>query len=305
MDKVDPTMLARQHGIPSLLHNTLRAMRQYDCWRLHRYLSIGDPARGAIRVMGGATALRFDDVGYFNRVYDFGADTVARIDELMEFYGIHGRLQAPAGTTPRRGVELIAGEGFELSDAADTLRRHGFQPCKRMVRLGMELPDPDTHVEEEQRVLREPAEQDCCLRPLACPEEVDAMLSIYLEGFNAPRERHASAKVNLRELLGRPELRTWVACRGSELIGLGMLYWASQTALLAAGVTKTAYRQQGIHGRLIELRIRQAIQADYRSIVSWTDHGGASHHNLKTRGMRDLRVDWVWRNDVSESLPAC
>lgn len=132
MDKVYPAMLARQDGIPSLLHSTLRAMRQYDCWRLRSYLSIGDRTRGAIECIGGATALRFDDVGYFNRVYDFGADTVARIDEIMEFYGIHGRLQAPAGTTPRRGVELIAGEGFELSDAADTLRRHGFQPAKRM-----------------------------------------------------------------------------------------------------------------------------------------------------------------------------
>jgi GNAT superfamily N-acetyltransferase len=299
MDKVYPAMLARQHGIPSLLHSTLRAMRQYDCWRLRSYLSIGDRTRGAIECIGGATALRFDDVGYFNRVYDFGADTVARIDEIMEFYGIHGRLQAPAGTTPRRGVELIAGEGFELSDAADTLRRHGFQPAKRMVRLGMELSDSDARVEDERRVLREPAEQDCCFRPLACPEEVDAMLSLYLEGFNVPRERHASAKVNMRELVRRPELHIWVACRGSDMIGLGMLYQASRTALLAAGVTRDAYRQQGIHRRLIELRIRRAARTGCRSIVTWTDHGGASHRNLQSQGMRMLRGDWVWRNDVS------
>jgi len=110
--------------------------------------------------------------------------------------------------------------------------------------------------------------------------------------------------VNMRELLGRPELRTWVACRDSEMMGLGMLYCFSRTALLAAGVTRADCWQQGIHQRLIELRIRKAIRMGCRSIVTWTDHGGASHRNLRAQGMRELRVERVWRNDVSESSSA-
>ncbi len=46
------------------LEQALTSIREYECWRLNRYLAIDDAKRGNIQHFGGSTALGFNDVGY-------------------------------------------------------------------------------------------------------------------------------------------------------------------------------------------------------------------------------------------------
>ncbi len=275
---------------------------RYDCWRLGRYLGVGDGSRGRIESVGGASVLCFNDVGYFNRVYDFGAETVAFLPEILRVYS------SCWGREGRYGIELIAQCGFEFGAVDSLLRAEGFGPGEVMVRLGLPLDRDQSYfsrkvrdqgsgvgtsglVDEFRGVFRQPQR-----------EELDAVLGLYLDGFGAPRGNYEAAKRNMMQLFERPDFLTWCAfgadgLEGSYPLALGMLYLNGGGAVLAAGVTREEYRNLGLHEAMIQLRIAHAKALGCCSIYTWTQYGGQSHRNLLACGFEELRVDQVWRKE--------
>ncbi len=95
----------------ALLH-----VARYDSMRLQTYLDkedLGD--RILISSIGSATALRFDDVGYFNRVYCPDQTFVENLPEIEAFY--------EGGPF---GCELVAPSSKESGDVR--IARPGWEP---------------------------------------------------------------------------------------------------------------------------------------------------------------------------------
>lgn len=283
----------------------LESIRRYECWRLGRYLEIGDRARGSICSFDGATALCFNDVGYFNRVYDFGADSVPILPEILDSYS---RCWGQAG---RYGIELIARQGVELASVGNKLLEAGFRPGDLIVRLGLSLECEQPYLERGRRECLPGDGQDGFPRErevrvaIRQPqlEELDRVLDLYLEGFEAPRGNHEGAKRNMMQLFEQPEFLTWCAFKadkgsGCLPVALGMLYLTDGVAVLAAGVTGTEYRNRGLHEAMIQLRIAHAKSIGCRAIFTWTQYNGQSHRNLIASGFEELRVDQVWRREA-------
>jgi len=97
------------------LQQALTSIRNYECWRLSRYLAIDDAKRGAIQRFGDSTALGFNDVGYFNRVYDFGTENLEHLELITGLY------QSLWPTKNHFPIELIARSDFDFHPSKNTL----------------------------------------------------------------------------------------------------------------------------------------------------------------------------------------
>src|SRR5258708_2539620 len=127
-DLLDPG----QHGErnTSLSVAAIRLFARYDSLRLRTYQereSHGDRIR--IASIGSATALRFDEVGYFNRVYSPDQSVSESLAEIERFYG---------------GGEF-AGELIGQPEGADgkideSCRSRGWAPGRRYAWLHARLP---------------------------------------------------------------------------------------------------------------------------------------------------------------------
>ncbi|MDA9779158.1 MAG: GNAT family N-acetyltransferase [Rubripirellula sp.] len=266
------------------LADTLGVIRSYDCWRLSQYLLLDDPQRGCIETLGHAKLLRFQDVGYFNRIYDFGSSNVNDLEYILDRYLTSMDKQY------RYGVELIARHDFDLDSVSEQLLSFGFRPKEMVARLGLNL---------GSQLL--PGEKSPCIPSGRLnfrhpdPGEFEAVLELYLSGFGAPREHHQQAMINMMQLFGHPELITWCAFDNERPVGLGMLYVQQPYALLVAGVTAPEYQNQGIHESLIQLRLAHAKSHGCSRIATWCESDGQSYKNLISQGFEVLRNEQVWK----------
>ena len=282
------------------LEQALTSIRKYECWRLNRYLAIDDAKRGNIQHFGGSTALGFNDVGYFNRVYDFGTENLEQIELITGFYDSIWRAR---NYFP---IELIARSDFDFQASQDILQSFDFLPGERLVRLGLDLTSriqQHQHPTFHNRKASSPSES----RPRIeyrhpTPSEYPAVLDLYLNGFGAPLVNHPSAKRNMMQLFNRSEFVTWCAFSDKSPIAIGMIYLDGPFAVLAAGVTHPHFRNLGIHEDLIQLRIAHAKSIECQAIYTWTQFGGQSHRNLLAEGFAELRVERVWRREAGPSM---
>lgn len=259
-------------------------MQSYDCWRLQRYLSIGDPHRGRIETLDQATLLHFQDVGYFNRIYNFCPANTDQLDTIRDRY-------LRSKETPYRyGVELIAKHDFDLDQISDNLRNFGFQPAGLTARLGLDLRDSS---QSYPRRFSTPSRRIEFRNPT--PGDYEAVLKLYLNGFGSPAENHQGAVNNMMQLFDQPEFSTSCAFDNDQPVGLGMLYLKPPFALLAAGVTAPGYQKLGIHESLIQLRLMHAKSLGCTRVFAWCESDGQSYNNLKSQGFELLRKERFWK----------
>ena len=256
----------------------------YDCWRLSQYLSIGDPKRGCIETLGQAKLLQFQDVGYFNRIYDFSSSNVHDLRYILDRY------LTSKEKMYRYGVELIAKHDFNLDLMSGILTDVGFRPQGFITRLGLELGDTLSSIEKRPCL---PMGRLHFRQPV--PGEYEEVLRLYLSGFGSPKENHPQAMNNMIQLFGHPELVTWCAFDNDQPIGLGMLYLKEPHALLAAGVTAPGYQNVGIHESLIQLRVAHARSVGCTQVFAWCESQGQSYRNLVSQGFEVLRTERVWK----------
>jgi hypothetical protein len=254
--------------------SALQLVAHYDAMRVETYCdreNLGDRAR--VAPIGSAVALRFDDVGYFNRVYCADHSFLGRLPEIEEFY--------------RRGLfgcELVAPGSFTIS-------RPGWAPANRYAWLC----HPDC------RLMATDRPTPFNIRPPR-PSQQEQYLRAYLRAFEAQQDRIPGALRNMRHLFDRPELDFLMAWHGEMIAGIAMWMRCGDSALLCAGAALPEFREMGCHVALLAARIRRASEAGCRQIYSWAGLGSQSQANLQKAGLAIVGTTTTWRYSPKDTL---
>lgn len=250
----------------------LEHVARYDSMRLQTYLDkedLGD--RILISPIGSGRMLRFDDVGYFNRVYSSDLTILDQLAEVEAFYG-----GGPYG------CELVALPSEEFGEMK--ISRAGWEPAHRYVWLH--------HANINSLLSKQPDSFE--IRPPKSSEQEQFLLT-YLTAFEAQKDRIPAAMRNMRHLFDRPELDFQMAWLGNTLAGVGILMRCGDTALLCAGAALPEFRHMGCHSALLSARIALAADAGCRAIYSWAELGGQSHANMEKAGLQAVGTTTTWR----------
>ncbi len=258
----------------ALVLRGMELFARYDSLRLRTYQA-GENLDGQIRVaaLGPATALRFDEVGYFNRVYAPSAEAWKHVRSFENFY---------------QGCPFpseLVGPPLGLSAPLDVVcRSRGWTEGKEYAWVGGPIPPPAPGgYGVRGYTVRSPG-----------PEERLAFLACYLRGFEAEPPRVQAAVRNMRHLFARPELSFLIAWRKGRPAGVGMLYRENRMAILCAGATIPEERRNGCHAALLEARFDLAAELGCKEIYSWAVNGGQSHANMERAGLPTLGVTRSW-----------
>jgi GNAT superfamily N-acetyltransferase len=271
-DALDPGQHGERNN--SLSVAAIRLFARYDSLRLRTYQERelhGDRIR--ISSIGSATALRFDEVGYFNRVYSPDQSVAESLAEIEMFYS--GGAYAGELIGPPEGWD----EQLDLS-----CRRRGWVPGRQYAWLHARLPMAAPQCGSSELSIR-----------YVAAEERESFLLSYLRAFEASPERFAKALRNMRHLFGVSELECLMAWQGEQPRGVGMLYRDGKTAGLCAGATLPEQRRQGCHSALLAARIRLAEEQGCDEIFAWALAGGQGHANMERIGMKTVGITTVWR----------
>ena len=251
----------------------------YDVLRLKHYARRGDAGRIEVRSMEGAVALRFDEVGYFNRVYHVEPRALTKLPELMQVY-----------RNSQHSIELIPSMGMQFTDHAAELNALGFAPNTRYAWLSRDLTASDSgDLSTEDIQVR---------RPLTT--EYDQVLDLYLRGFGAPPESYVSAKANMRLLFDEPRLHFWIVLVDRQPVSLGMLYHVGNCAFLCGGATLPEFRKHGFHRILIRRRFHESRLLGCDSVVSWAVENGQSHDNMCSMGFEMVAGAQSWARSCEQ-----
>ncbi|HZT30353.1 MAG TPA: GNAT family N-acetyltransferase [Bryobacteraceae bacterium] len=246
---------------------------RYDCMRLELYREREQIAdRIAVARFGSALALRFEDVGYFNRVYSPDEAIYDRLSELEEFWG-----GSPFG------CELVGPPGEDGQAGGRPIRRAGWQPATRFAWMHGD-PEWLAPVPAGTFDIRAPE-----------PWQREQFLLAYLQAFEAAQHRIPAALRNMRHLFDRPELDFLLAWIGGRPAGVGITMYAGRAALLCAGAARPEFRGRGCHTALLRARILLARKRRCEEIYSWAVLGGRSHSNLEKAGLKTVGTTTCWR----------
>jgi hypothetical protein len=257
----------------------LQHVARYDSMRLETYRhkeNLDD--RINISPIGSALALRFDDVGYFNRVYCADDSFYEKLPEIEEFYR-----GGPFG------CELVGPPSDESGDRC--ISRPGWAPGQQYAWLCHTDCSSLSFGQTSRFNIRAPQ-----------PSERQEFLKAYLRAFEAQEDRIPSALRNMRHLFDRPELDFLMAWHGEQLAGIAMWMCRDNTALLCAGAALPEFREMGCHVALLGARIRRASEAGCRQIFSWAALGGQSQANMEKAGLAVVGTTASWRYSPESGL---
>ncbi len=246
-------------------------IRSYDEMRLQVYRSRpGNPNRIEFLSVGGARAMRFPAVGYFNQVYGVGEAELGRIDELRAFY---------AGAS----FKLYVSPDADRALVEEGLRSAGCVEEGHLVRLFHPLtpqPVPPWPVGMRLESLH--------------PEDTDLFFRTYLSAFGAKTDNWEPALANMRLLARQPELKCLFAKLHGDAAGIAMLYFHDRIACLCAGAVLPWFEKLGLQSILIHERLRLGRHRGCELAVSWTEANSQSHRNLARFGFQTAYVDTIW-----------
>ena len=250
----------------------LQHVARYDSMRLETYRQKENLAgRICVSPIDSALALRFDDVGYFNRVYCADQSFLEKLPEIEAFYR--------GGAF---GCELVAPPSDESGSVS--ISRPGWAPAHHYVWLHHPNCTALWSIQATPFDIRPPK-----------PAERQQFLLAYLRAFEAQADRIPAALRNMRHLFDRHELDFLMAWQGRRLAGIAILMRCGSTALLCAGAALPEFREMGCHAALLAARIRLASEAGCRQIYSWAELGGQSHANMEKIGLEVAGTTTTWR----------
>jgi hypothetical protein len=259
----------------SLLREGIRLFAGYDSLRLTTYQTQEHLYRRiSVSSIGSATALRFDDVGYFNRVYAPDEAIAEHVQEIEDFYDgcpFECELIGPVDESSDGFGRACRARGWASGHSYAWLYGSVSQAIPR-IRPSSEF------------TIRRPRE-----------DERTRFLECYLRAFEALPEKIPAAIRNMRHLFDRPELSFLLALKDGEPAGIGMLYRQGSAAGLCAGATLPEHRENGCHRALLGARIQLAAELGCERLFSWAAADGQSQANMERAGLRTVGITCGWR----------
>ena len=259
--------------LSALAEISFRLVAKYDHLRLSLYRDWGNRGhRISIASIGLLALLRFEDVGYFNRVYARGRDVVDHLDAIEgHFEGSrHGCVLLPSTVASTCDLERACASRSWVPDGAWSWLAAATLSAQRPVPGDFEIRAPR-------------------------PREQDIFLDTYLTAFGCDAARHMMAKENMRHLFSVPDLHFLLALRDGQPIGVGMLYRSGRSALFCAGATLPSHARQGCHEALLTARLRLAQGLGCTAAFSWATSGGQSEADMESVGFRIVGTTVAWR----------
>jgi GNAT superfamily N-acetyltransferase len=258
---------------PFLAEVSFRLSAAYDRVRLSLYRDKG--ARGhliSIASRGSLTLLRYEDVGYFNRVYAPDDDAAGQLELVEGFF---------KGSA--HGCRLVTPTLSPTGALARACEARGWLPDKEYAWLGATNLSP-----------RRKGPADFEVRPPR-RDERDLFLYSYLAGFGADPAGRPMAVRNMRHLFAVPNLHFLFALEDGRPAGVGMMYLEGRSALLCAGATLPSHSGQGCHEALLSARIRLAHELGCTGVHAWAFAGSQSQANMESVGLRTCSTTRAWR----------
>jgi GNAT superfamily N-acetyltransferase len=252
---------------------SFRLFAAYDRLRLSLYRDKG-PRDDLISIasIGSATLLRFEDVGYFNRVYAHDDDVADRLESVERFF---------RGSP--HGCRLVAPTLSATGTLASACESRGWLPDEEYAWLAATNLPPRPNMPGDFEI-----------RPPRADER-ELFLYSYLAGFGSDPARRPMAVENMRHLFSVPDLHFLFALQDGRPAGVGMMYRTGRSALFCAGATLPSHRGQGCHGALLSARIRLAHDLGCTSVYAWAFAGGQSQANMESFGLRTVSTTLAWR----------
>jgi hypothetical protein len=226
-----------------------------------------------IRSLGGATLLRFDDVGYFNRIYTAGDSLSLHLPEAERHY---------AGCT--FACELITPGDDLAEETTYACMRRGWSRGKSYSWLAARVEDLEMASVRTAFAVHE----------VQSHEQLD-FLAAYLSAFEADRRNFPVAIRNMRHLFQHCSLTFHLATSNDEPVGVGITFADGDAIALCAGATLPKFRNHGCHHALLAARVALARERGYRYIYSWAGKGGQSESNMVHAGLKLVATTTAWR----------
>ena len=258
---------------PFLAEISFSLVAAYDRLRLSLYRDKGAVGHLiSLASIGSLTLLRFEDVGYFNRVYAHGDDAAHRLASVESFF---------KGSP--HGCRLVTPHSSASGSLARACTSRGWLPDEEYAWLAA-----------SNLSLHPSALGDFEIRPPRLDER-ELFLDSYLAGFGADPSRRPTAIENMRHLFSVPDLHFLFALQDGRPAGVGMMHRTGRSALLCAGATLPSYGRQGCHEALLTARIRLARDLGCTGVYSWASAGGQSQANMESVGLRTVSTTRAWR----------
>jgi hypothetical protein len=273
----EQTEMAARHMRIAALYDSMRLQTYKECEHL------GEKIRTLC--LGAATALRFDDVGYFNRIYAPDDSIVDKFQEIEQFY---------AGCP--FPCELVGPPDSSSERVDEGCRARGWTPAKRYAWVSAPV---------SELIIPRQVPRNIAVRPVnpANTGEKNRFLQCYLRAFEANPKAFDAAISNMCHLFKRPELNFLMAWIDKQPAGVGMSYRAGSIVFLCAGATVPEFRNQGCHTALLAARFRAAILQGCEEVFSWAVEGGQSHADMEGLGLATVGVTRAWKYDAQGREP--
>lgn len=241
------------------------AMWRYDEERLEIYRRHNPALSIEVRRIGPYRALKFEDVGYFNRAIGPAAALERHGEALVEFYR--------GGSLPFR-LSLTGPASADRAGMASSFKVAGTEEY-----FAREV-SPDGFT----------AEDGWSIEKLS-PRDSLPFFALYLENFAGPDCRVREALANMVRLPEMTGLHCFWARKDGRRAGLGMMHVQGRTAVFCAGAIAGDYRGQGGHLALLRHRLHQAGLCGCRRVVAVAKPGSGSARNLIKTGFRPIWKD--------------
>lgn len=249
-----------------------RLAATYDRLRLSIYRERGHRThRIAIEDVGQSTFLRFDDVGYFNRVYSRGDDIHEQFDAVDQFF---------RGSP--HGSRLLSPSLGDTGPLAEQCLTRGWIPDERYAWLSG--PCSSMSLQHGGMTIRPPHRDEAAM-----------FFRTYLEAFEAPTDRIPAAIDNMQHLFDEPALHCLLALQGRRPIGVGMLLQVGTSGLLCAGAMIPSHRGIGGHVALLRARLDLAHALGCVDVHSWSLCGSRSQAHMEQAGLTTVATTRAWR----------
>ncbi|MFD2327683.1 GNAT family N-acetyltransferase [Cohnella sp. GCM10020058] len=211
----------------------------------------------------------------FNTVKGLAEADAEEIDSIVAFYRDKGR-----------AVQFEAVPALASPSLLRKLTEAGFYPSG--IHTSM-------YVQPERREARQVGPSAGAISIEALREDqLELYAAIHCRGTGLPDAGIPSVAANNRVLHGRPGWQFYLAYVDGVAAAAGVLFTRNNKASFTFAAALPAYRNRGLHGRLLDARIDEAYRRGCDIAVGQCAYLSQSHRNMDRAGMKLGYVRTTW-----------